>query len=86
MTHCIPPPPPPPSMTNLPYTDKDQMGDYTMLPGDIVVFNIAVDRRNGNERATNVLLHRLIEEQREKSSREQVSNYIVLYIPVNVLT
>jgi len=43
-----------------------------MLPGDVVQFNVATDRRNGDRRATNVLLHRLIEDQRNKSGREQV--------------
>ena len=43
-----------------------------MLSGDIVLFNLAVDRRNGAQRATNVQLHRLIEEQKDQSSREMV--------------
>ena len=43
-----------------------------MLPGDVVQFNVATDRRNGDRRAANVLLHRLIEGQRNKSGREQV--------------
>ncbi len=60
-------------MITLPYTDKDQLGDYTMLPGDVVTFNLAVDCRNGDQRATNVILHRLIEEQKDRSGREQVA-------------
>jgi hypothetical protein len=43
-----------------------------MLPGDVVIFNLAVDRRNGDQRATNVYLHRLMEEQKDHTGREQV--------------
>ena len=43
-----------------------------MLPGDIVRFNIAIDRRDGTRRATNVRLHKLIEDQKERSGREKV--------------
>ena len=64
------------SITTLPYLDKDQLGGYTMLSGDIVLFNLAVDRRSGAQRATNVQLHRLIEEQKDKNAREMVSFYV----------
>lgn len=57
-------------ITTLPYTHKDQIGDYTMLAGDIVHFSIATDKRNGAVRATNVTLHKLIESQREPKDRE----------------
>lgn len=57
-------------ITTLPYTDKDQVGGYTMLSGDIVHFSIATDRRNGENRATDVQLYRLIEDQKEESHRE----------------
>ena len=59
-------------LTTLPYSDKDQVGDYTMLAGDIVHFHIATDRRDGSRRATYVRLHRLIEDQKEKTGREKV--------------
>jgi cold shock CspA family protein len=57
-------------ITNLPYTHKDQVGDFTMLAGDIVHFSIATDKRNRAVRATNVTLHKLIESQREPKDRE----------------
>lgn len=62
-----------PRITTLTYLDKDQLGSYTMLSGDIVLFNLAIDRRSGAQRATNVQLYRLIEEQKDKSARETVS-------------
>jgi cold shock CspA family protein len=57
-------------ITNLPYAHNDQVGDFTMLAGDIVHFSIATDKRNGAVRATNVTLHKLIESQREPKDRE----------------
>lgn len=63
-----------PSLTTLPYSDKDQVGDYTMLAGDIVHFHIATDRRDSARRATYVRLHRLIEDQKEKTGREKVGS------------
>ena len=66
----------PPSLslriTTLPYTHKDQVGDYTMLAGDIIHFSIAVDKRNGTVSATNVTMHKLIESQRQTKDRETV--------------
>ncbi len=56
----------------LSYSDKDQVGDFTMLPGDIVNFNVAIDRRDDTHRATRVRLHRLVEEQKDTSQREMV--------------
>ena len=44
-----------------------------MLSGDIVLFNVATDRRNGMRRATSVKLHKLVEDQTENSKRETVS-------------
>ena len=67
------PNPAPPRVTVVGYTDKDQVGDYTMLPGDVVLFNLAVDRRDRARRATNVRLHCLSEEQKNHSDREVVS-------------
>lgn len=40
----------------IPYGDKDQKGDYTLQPGDLVQFNIATDRRDKLQRATNITL------------------------------
>lgn len=40
----------------IPFGDKDQQGDYTLQPGDIVDFNIATDRRDKLQRATNIVL------------------------------
>ena len=71
------------SITTLPYLDKDQLGGYTMLSGDIVLFNLAIDRRNGAQRATNVQVHKLIEEQKDKNAREMVNFFLVLYFGYN---
>ena len=60
--------------------DKDQLGGYTMLSGDIVLFSLAVDRRNGDQRATNVQVHKLSEEQKDQNARETVSGVIFLFI------
>jgi len=38
------------------YGDKDQEGDFTLSPGDLVQFNIATDRRDKLQRATNISL------------------------------
>ena len=38
------------------YGDKDQKGDYTLQPGDIVEFKIATDRRDKLQRATHISL------------------------------
>ncbi|XP_064387702.1 cold shock domain-containing protein E1-like [Halichondria panicea] len=54
----------------LSYSDTDQVGDFTMLSGDIVNFSLAIDKRDGTERATGVRLHRLVEEQKDTSQRE----------------
>ena len=43
-----------------------------MLAGDIVHFSIATDKRNRAVRATNVILHKFIESQREPKDRETV--------------
>lgn len=40
----------------IPYGDKDQKGDYTLQVGDIVEFNIATDRRDKLQRATQIIL------------------------------
>lgn len=38
----------------IPYGDKDQLGDFTLQIGDLVEFNIATDRRDKLQRATNI--------------------------------
>ena len=55
----------------IPFGDKDQFGDYTLLQGDIVECNIATDRRDKLQRATNI---RLLEETftANKEQRETV--------------
>ena len=58
----------------LSYSDTDQVGDFTMLSGDIVNFSLAIDKRDGTERATGVRLHRLVEEQKDTSQRETVGS------------
>ena len=40
----------------IPFGDKDQVGDYTMQAADIVEFYIATDRRDQLQRATNIVL------------------------------
>lgn len=40
----------------IPYGDRDQLGDYTLQVGDIVEFYIATDRRDKLQRATNICL------------------------------
>lgn len=40
----------------IPYGDRDQLGDYTLQTGDIVEFYIATDRRDKLQRATNICL------------------------------
>ncbi|ESO83947.1 hypothetical protein LOTGIDRAFT_108249 [Lottia gigantea] len=40
----------------VPYGDKDQAGEYTLVQGDFVEFNIATDRRDKLQRATNIAL------------------------------
>lgn len=49
----------PKGTVEIPFGDKDQFGDYTLLQGDIVECNIATDRRDKLQRATNI---RLLEE------------------------
>ena len=44
------------SAIEIPYGDKDQKGDYTLQLGDLVDFNIATDRRDKLQRATNIQL------------------------------
>ena len=48
MLHCRP--------IEIPFGDKDQRGDYTLQVEDMVEFNIATDRRDKLQRATNIIL------------------------------
>ena len=54
----------------IPFGDRDQYGDYTLQVDDIVEFNIATDRRDKLERATNIQLSEdtfiISKEKREK--------------------
>jgi len=54
----------------IPYGERDQSGDYTIYPDDIVEFNIATDRRDKLQRATNIALSEdtflISKERREK--------------------
>lgn len=54
----------------IPFGDRDQVGDYTLRVDDIVEFNIATDRRDKLQRATNIGLSEhtffVSKEQREK--------------------
>lgn len=40
----------------IPFGDKDQKGDFTLQPGDLVDFKIATDRRDKLQRATQISL------------------------------
>lgn len=42
------------SEVEIPFGDKDQKGEYTLRHGDWVQFNVAIDRRDKLQRATNI--------------------------------
>ena len=67
----------------IPYGDKDQKGEYTLQQGDLVEFNIATDRRDKLQRATNILL---VDDTFKISSevRETVSIESICCIPFDV--
>uniref|UniRef100_A0A0B7AWL7 Cold shock domain-containing protein E1 n=1 Tax=Arion vulgaris TaxID=1028688 RepID=A0A0B7AWL7_9EUPU len=46
----------PKGLIEIPYGEKDQRGDCTLLQGDTVEFQIATDRRDKLQRATNIAL------------------------------
>jgi cold shock CspA family protein len=54
----------------IPFGERDQLGEYTLNPNDIVEFNIATDRRDKLQRATNIVLSEdtflISKEKREK--------------------
>jgi len=60
----------------IPFGDRDQVGDYTLRVDDIVDFNIATDRRDQLQRATNIALSEhtffVSKEEREKVSAESL--------------
>ena len=61
----------------IPFGDRDQLGDYTLLVDDVVDFNIATDRRDQLQRATNIALseHTFFV---SKEDREKVGEIILL--------
>lgn len=59
---------------DLPYGDKDQDGEYTLLQGDIVEFSIATDRRDKLQRATRIVL---LSETFEKTTERRETGTVV---------
>lgn len=64
----------------IPFGDRDQLGDYTLYVDDIVEFNIATDRRDKLQRATNITLSEdtflISKEKREKVTGFNVSELL----------
>jgi cold shock CspA family protein len=58
-------------LLTLSYNGRDQVGCYTMSPGDQVTFNVAVDKRTQAKHATNVSVTKLTEVQRCRSARDK---------------
>lgn len=58
-------------LVSLAYNSRDQVGAYSVCPGDQVTFNIAIDKRTGQKRATNVAVATLNEVQRDKNARDK---------------
>ncbi|XP_052239321.1 cold shock domain-containing protein E1-like [Dreissena polymorpha] len=56
------------------FGDKDQDGEYTLLPGDIVEFSIATDRRDKLQRATKIVL---LAETFEKTTERRETGTVV---------
>ena len=69
----------------IPFGDRDQKCEHTFLVGDLVEFNIASDRRDKLQRATNIVLledtFAVNGENREKVNFEifYSSNFVVLF-------
>lgn len=59
---------------DLPYGDKDQQGEYTLLPGDIVEFSIATDRRDKLQHATKIVL---LKETFDKTTERRETGTVV---------
>ncbi|KAK6169090.1 hypothetical protein SNE40_020210 [Patella caerulea] len=57
----------------VPYGDKDQVGEYTLMQGDFVEFNVATDRRDKLQRATNISL---LEETFQKVGEQRESGLV----------
>lgn len=57
----------------IPYGDRDQCDPYTLQPGDLVNFVIAVDRRDQLERAHNIRLRVRETFKVSKEKRDKVS-------------
>lgn len=60
--------------TDIPYGDKDQEGDYTLLQGDLIEFSIATDRRDKLQRATRI---KLLNETFEKTTERRETGTVV---------
>ena len=61
------------------FGDRDQNGEYTLLNGDHVTFNLAIDKRDSLKRATNVtLLEESLKSSGEK--RERVCSHINAWV------
>lgn len=61
-------------LQDLPYGDKDQQNDYTLLVGDIVEFSIATDRRDKLQRATKI---KLLNETFDKTTERRETGTVV---------
>lgn len=62
-----------------PFGDRDPKAEYTLQVGDWVQFNVATDRRDNLQRATNIeLLFNSLTFSKEK--REQVSVYFFFFL------
>ncbi|CAB3989658.1 cold shock domain-containing E1-like [Paramuricea clavata] len=57
--------------SELPYGEKDVLGEFTILPGDVVGFKIATDRRDSLKRATEIYLIKEVESFNGGSVRER---------------
>ncbi|XP_028402725.1 cold shock domain-containing protein E1-like [Dendronephthya gigantea] len=57
--------------SELPYGEKDVLGEFTILPGDVVGFKIATDRRDSLRRATEIYLIKEAESSNGGSVRER---------------
>ncbi|XP_033741037.1 cold shock domain-containing protein E1-like isoform X1 [Pecten maximus] len=60
----------PKGLTEMPFGDKDQIGDYTLCQGDLVEFKVATDRRDKLQRATSICLLEKETFEQNKEKRE----------------
>jgi hypothetical protein len=69
------------SAIDIPFGDKDQEGDYTLMPGDLVEFNIATDRRDKLQRATHIeLVLDTFKVNTEKREKVRFSAHFLLFV------